>query len=134
MKVIFNEPLHHVCLMYGLKAAFEKMPSMNRRILNIGGKTVTIDNIASTPPMIKNPQRASVSGSRKSRNIVEVSYWKDSLSIEYKEDMCSREDITAFAEYLIQAYLHFRHPYTRFDITDNKCREIGGTHTIAEII
>jgi len=45
MKVIFNEPLHHVCLMYGLKAAFEKMPSMNRRILNIGGKTVTIDNI-----------------------------------------------------------------------------------------
>ena len=34
------------------------------------------------------------------RNMVGVSYWKNKLSIEYREDMCSQEDITAFVNNL----------------------------------
>lgn len=42
--VTFSEPIHHVCLMYGLKQTFERLPFMNRKVLEIGGKTVVMDN------------------------------------------------------------------------------------------
>ena len=44
---------------------------------------------------------------RGTRNMVGLSYWKNILSIEYREDMCSQEDITAFVNNLIEDYLHF---------------------------
>lgn len=38
IKIIFNEPLHHVCLMYGLRQTYGRMPFMNRRVIEAGGK------------------------------------------------------------------------------------------------
>ena len=132
MTVIFEEPLHHVCLMYGLKQTFGRMPFLNKRVLEIRGKHVTIDNIVAPPPMMNNPsRRTSMSGTR---NMIGVSYWKNKLSIEYREDMCRCEDITAFANNLIEDYLHFRHPFIRTIIKDGGCYELSSGHQIAEII
>lgn len=36
--VIFEEPLHHVCLMHGLKQTFARMPFLNKRVLEVRGK------------------------------------------------------------------------------------------------
>lgn len=36
--VILDEQLHHVCLTYGIKQAFTKMPFLNRKIVETGGK------------------------------------------------------------------------------------------------
>ena len=36
--VIFDEPLHHVCLMHGLKQTYGRMPFLNKRVLEIRGK------------------------------------------------------------------------------------------------
>ena len=91
--VVFDEPLHHVCLMHGLKQTYDRMPFLNKRVLEVRGKVMTIDNIVPPPPMMNNPGRRT--GIRGTRNMVGVSYWKDKLSIEYREDMCSSEDITA---------------------------------------
>lgn len=129
--VIFEEPLHHVCLMHGLKQTYDRMPFLNKRLLEVRGKVMTIDNIAPPPPMMKNPSRRTAI--RGTRNMVGVSYWKNKLSIEYREDMCSCEDITAFVNSLIEAYMHFRHPFMKTVTEDSEVLEAGSRHKIAEI-
>ena len=130
--VIFEESLHHVCLMHGLKQTFGRMPFLNKRVLEVRGKHVVIDNPTAPPPMMQNPSRRT--SMRGSRNIIGVSYWKNKLSIEYREDMCSQEDITAFVHHLIVDYLHFRHPFMKTAIEEGRCCEKSSGHTIAEII
>ena len=129
--VIFEEPLHHVCLMHGLKQTFGRMPFLNKRVLEVRGKRVVIDNPIAPPPMMTNPsRRKSIRGTR---NMVGVSYWKNKLSIEYREDMCCQEDITAFVNSLIEDYMHFRHPFMKTEIKDGRCHELSSGHLIAEI-
>lgn len=132
MTVTFSEPLHHVCLIHGLRHTFLKMPSLNKKVLEVGGRAVAIDNVVAAPPKMRNPQRTR--GTVKSRNIIEVSYWKDKFSVEYKTDMCSSENITAFVRTLIQEYLMLRHPYMNTEFIDGKCRECSNDKIIAEII
>ena len=129
--VIFEEPLHHVCLMHGLKQTYGRMPFLNKRVLEVRGKVMTIDNIVPPPPMMNNPGRRT--GIRGTRNMVGVSYWKNKLSIEYREDMCSQEDITAFVNNLIEDYLHFRHPFMKTVTEESEVLEAGSRHKIAEI-
>lgn len=132
MTVVFNEPLHHVCLMNGLKQTYGRMPFLNKKVLEVRGKVITMDNIVAPPPMMSNPNRKS--SVRRTRNMVGVSYWKEKLSIEYREDMCSCEDITAFANNLIEDYLHFRHPFMKTTIQDGRCYEQTSGHIVAEIV
>ena len=129
--VIFEEPLHHICLMHGLKQTYGRMPFLNKRMLEIRGKCVVIDNPTAPPPMMKNPSRRT--SMRSTRNMVGVSYWKNRLSIEYREDICSQEDITAFVNNLIEDYLRFRHPFMKSEIKDGRCHELSSGHIIAEI-
>ena len=130
--VIFEEPLHHVCLMHGLKQTYGRMPFLNKRVLEVRGKRVALDNPTAPPPMMTNPDRRTVI--RGARNMVGVAYWKNKLSIEYREDMCSCEDITAFANNLIEDYLHFRHPFMKTTIQDGRCHEQTSGHIVAEIV
>ena len=130
--VVFDEPLHHVCLMHGLKQTYGRMPFLNKRVLEVRGKVVTIDNIVPPPPMMNNPGRRTCI--RGTRNMVGVSYWKNKLSIEYREDMCNSEDITTFVQYLIEDYLYFRHPFMKITIKDDKCYEQTSGHLIAKIM
>ena len=130
--VIFEEPLHHVCLMHGLKQTYDRMPFLNKKVLEVQGKIVTIDNVIAPPPMMKNPDRRT--GMRRMKDMIGVSYWKDKLSIEYREDMCSSEDITTFVQYLIEDYLHFRHPFMKITIKDDKCHEQISGHLLAKIM
>ena len=124
--VIFEESLHHVCLMHGLKQTYGRMPFLNKRVLECRGKVITIDIIVPPPPMMKNPsRRTSMSGIR---NMVGVSYWNNKLSIEYREDMCRQEDITAFVNNLIEDYMHFRHPFMKVAIKDERCHEVSSGH------
>ena len=130
--VIFEEPLHHVCLMHGLKQTYGRMPFLNKRVLEVRGKHVVIDNPIAPPPMLNNPsRRTSIRGTR---NMVGVSYWKNKLSIEYREDMCSCEDITAFVNSLIEDYMHFRHPFMKITIKDDQCHEQISGHLLAKIM
>ena len=129
--VIFEEPFHHACLMYGLKQTYGRMPFLNKKVVEIRGKRIMLDNPVAPPPMMNNPKRRV--GVRVTRNMVEVSYWKNILSIGYSEDMCSREDITAFVNNLIEDYLHFRHPFMKIAIKDGRCHELSSGHLIAEI-
>ena len=132
MTVIFDEPLHHVCLMHGLKQTFGRMPFLNKRVMEIRGRVMTIDNIVAPPPMMNNPSRRK--SMRGPRNMVGVSYWKNKLSIEYWEDMCSFEDITAFVNNLIEDYLRFRHPFMKTMTESCEVLEIDRRHRIAQII
>ena len=132
MTVIIEESLHHVCLMHELKQTFGRMPFLNKRVLEVRGKRMVIDNPVAPPPMMNNPSRKR--SMRGPRNMVSVSYWKNKLSIEYREDMCSTEDITAFVNNLIEDYLHFRHPFMKIAIKDGQCHELSSGHFIAEII
>ena len=130
--VIFEEPLHHACLMYGLKQTFGRMPFLHKRVLEVRGKRVLLDNPVAPPPMLKNPSRRI--GIRWAMNVVGVSYWKNKLSIEYRDELCSREDITAFINNLIEDYLHFRHPFMKTSIENGEMLEIGSNNRIAQII
>lgn len=131
MTVIFSEPLHHVCLMNGLKKTYGRMPFLNKRVLEVGGKVITTDNVIAPPPVMSNPNRKS--SARGTRNMIRVSYWKDSLLVEYREEMCSSEDITAFVNNLIEDYLHFRHPFMKTITEGCEVLEAGSRHKIAVI-
>ena len=130
--VIFEEPLHHVCLMHGLKQTYGRMPFLNKKVLEVQGKIVTIDNVIAPPPIMKNPDRRT--SMRRMKDMIGVSYWKDKLSIEYREAMCSSEDITTFVQYLIEDYLYFRHPFMKITIKDDKCHEQISGHLLAKIM
>lgn len=130
--VIFEEPLHHVCLMYGLRLTFVRMPFLNKRVIEVRGKVMTIDNVVSPPPVMN--YSGNRTSTREPRNMVVVSYWKNKITVEYKEDMCSSEDITAFINNLIEDYLHFRHPFMKTVIEDGRCRERYSAYLIAEIM
>ena len=130
--VVFDEPLHHVCLMHGLKQTYARMPFLNKKVLEVQGKIVTIDNVIAPPPMMKNPDRRT--SMRRMKDMVGVSYWKNKLSIEYREDMCSCEDITAFVNSLIEDYMHFRHPFMKTVTEDTVVLEIASRHRIAQIM
>lgn len=118
--------------MYGLKQTFGRMPFLNKRVLEVRGKRVLLDNPVAPPPMLKNPSRRT--GIRWAMNMVGVSYWKNNLSIEYRDELCSREDITPFVNNLIEDYLHFRHPFMKTSIENGKVLEIGSNNRIAQII
>ena len=130
--VIFDEPLHHVCLMNGLKRTYGRMPFLNKKVLAVRGKVVTIDNVVAPPPMMSNPSRKT--RVREVRNLVSVSYWQDRLYVDYREDFCSSEDITAFVRNLIEDYLYFRHPFMKIAFKDGRCHEQASGHLISEII
>ena len=130
--VIFEESLHHVCLMHGLKQTFGRMPFLNKKVLEVQGKIATIDNVVAPPPMMRDPERGT--GRRGMRNMVGVSYWKNVLSVEYRENMCRREDITAFIQHLIKDYLHFRHPFITVVTEGCEVLEITGRRRIARIV
>ena len=118
--------------MHGLKQTYGRMPFLNKIVLEVRSKVMTIDNIVPPPPRMKNPRRRTcMSGTR---NMVGVSYWKNKLSIEYREDMCSQEDITVFVNNLIEDYLHFRHPFMKTIIKDGRCHEQTSGHLVAEIV
>ena len=130
--VIFDESLHHICLMYGLKQTFGRMPFLNKKVLEIGGRVIIMDNPVPPPPMMNNPTRRQ--SARGIRSMVKVSYWKERLYVQYRDELCSQEDITAFVENLIVDYLHFRHPFMKIEIQDGRCKEISAGHLIAEIV
>ncbi len=130
--VIFEEPLHHVCLMHGLKQTYGRMPFLNKKVLEVQGKIVTIDNVIAPPPMMINSDRRT--SIRRMKDMIGVSYWKNKLSIEYREDMCSCEDITAFVNSLIEDYMHFRHPFMKTVTEDTVVLEIASRHRIAQIM
>ena len=130
--VVFEEPLHHICLMHGLKQTYGRMPFLNKKMLEVRGKIVTIDNVIAPPPMMINPDRRT--SIRRMKDMIGVSYWKDKLSIEYREDMCSSEDIATFVQYLIENYMLFRHPFIKITIKDDKCHEQTSGHLIAKIM
>ena len=130
--VVFDEPLHHVCLMYGLKQTYGRMPFLNKKVLEVQGKIVTIDNVIAPPPMMINPDRRT--SMRRMKDMIGVSYWKDKISIEYREDICSSEDITTFVQYLIENYMLFRHPFMKITIKDDKCYEQTSGHLLAKIM
>jgi hypothetical protein len=81
--------------------------------------------------MMTNPVRRR--GSMGKRNMVGVSYWSDKLCVEYREDLCSGEDITEFVNILIENYLHYRHPYMRTVSQESEVLEAGSGHRIAVI-
>lgn len=117
--------------MYGLKQTFARMPFLNKKVLEIRGRVLIMDNPVPPPPMITNPTRRQ--RGRAIRSIVKVSYWKERLYVEYRDELCSQEDITAFVENLIVDYLHFRHPFMKAEIRDGRCKETSSDHLIAEI-
>ena len=132
ISVVFDESLHHVCLMYGLKQTFGRMPFLNKKVLEIGGRVIIMDNPVPPPPTINNPTRRQ--SARGISSMVKVSYWKERLYVQYRDELCSQEDITAFVENLIVDYLHFRHPFMKIEIQDGRCKEISSGHLIAGIV
>lgn len=81
--------------------------------------------------MMRNPERRHTS--RKMRNLVEVSYWRNRLSIEFNDTRCSIEDIQRFSESLIGNYLKFRHPYIEIEIVSGRVFDLSNTLILAEM-
>ena len=109
--IIFDEPIHHTCLMYGLKETFNKLPHLNKRVLNVKGEIVLADKYVAPPPMMSNPAYRRYA-KRADRSLVEVSYWRETLNVEFNDALCNLEEISTFVETLVKEYLRIRHPFT----------------------
>lgn len=131
INILFSELPHHTCLMYGLKQTFETLPHLNKRVVEVGGKSIIMDNAIAPPPTLCNPKYRRPN--KISRSIVRVSYWGNRLTVEYNDTICTPEDIEHFSKTLIRNYLHFRHRYIKIREEDYKFFDISSNHLLAEI-
>lgn len=129
--ILFSESLHHTCLMYGLKQTFEAMPHLNKRVVEVGGKSILMNNIIAPPPTLCNPKYRR--SNKLTRSIVVVSYWRNRLTVEYNDTICTPRDIENFSNALAQNYLYFRHRYMKIRVEDGKVINILDNQVVAEI-
>lgn len=129
--ILFSELPHHTCLMYGLRQTFEAMPHLNKRVVEVGDRSVLMSNIITPPPTICNPKYRRQN--RIARSIVIVSYWRNRLTVEYNDTLCSPEDIEIFTKSLVRNYLHLRHRYIKIREEDYKFFDISSNHLLATI-
>ena len=129
--ILFAELPHHTCLMYGLKQTFEAMPHLNKQVIEVGGKSIIIDNAIAPPPTLCNPKYRRPN--KISRSIVRVSYWGNRLTVEYNDTICTPDDIEHFSKTLVQNYLYFRHRYIKIRVEDGKVINILNNQVIAQI-
>lgn len=132
LTVAFTEPLHHVCLTQGLKQTFGRVPFLNKKVIDVGGRMVVIDRVIAPPPMMRRSSR--VSSIRKLRTIIEVSYWRERLTVEYREDMCSADEVSVFTRALVQEYYQARYPFMKSEFSENRYIEPATGHLLAEIV
>lgn len=118
ISVNINEGIHHVCLIYGLKKAYSRYPSLTHNIL------------APPPPFMRNPrQKRMFIGNR--LDPVSVQYYKNEITVIF--DAVAPESVTEFTKAIVEEYFSIRHPYTEYR-WDNY-RFISSTEDIAaEII
>lgn len=129
--ILFSELPHHTCLMYGLKQTFEAMPHLNKRVVKVGDRSIIMDNAIAPPPTLCNPKYRRTN--KLTRSIVVVSYWRNRLTVEYNDTVCSPEDIETFTKTLVRNYLHFRHRYIKIREDNCKFFDISSNHLFAEI-
>lgn len=129
--ILFSELPHHTCLMYGLKQTFEALPHLNKRVVEVGDRSVLMSNIITPPPTICNPKYRRPN--KIERRLVVVSYWGNRLTVEYNDTLCSPEDIETFTKTLVRNYLHFRHRYIKIREEDYKFFDISSNHLLATI-
>ncbi|MBO7282828.1 MAG: hypothetical protein J6U73_05465 [Alistipes sp.] len=129
--ILFSEIPHHTSLLYGLKQTFEAMPHLNKRVVEVGGKSILMNNIITPPPTICNPKYRRQN--RIARSIVIVSYWRNRLTVEYNDKVCSPEDIETFTKMLVRNYLYFRHRYIKIRVEDDKVINTLNNQVIAVI-
>lgn len=129
--ILFSELPHHTCLMYGLKQTFEALPHLNKRVVEVDGKSIIMDNAIAPPPTLCNPKYRRPN--KISRSIVRVSYWGNRLTVEYNDTICTPRDIEHFSKTLVQNYLYFRHRYIKIRVEDGKVINILNNQVIAKI-
>lgn len=66
-------------------------------------------------------------------NVVDVSYWRNTLVVEYDDVMCDAQQVAVFVETLVRDYLKARHPFMRVSIEQGKVLEVTSRHIVAEI-
>jgi hypothetical protein len=131
--IIFDEPIHHTCLMYGLKETFGNMPHLNKRVLNVKGETVLADKYVAPPPMMSNPAYRRYA-KRADKSLIEVSYWREKLDVELNDELCNLEEISTFVETLVKEYLRVRHPFTRVCVEQGRVVESSCGELLATIM
>lgn len=129
--ILFSELPHHTCLMYGLRQTFEAMPHLNKRVVEVGGKSILMNNIIAPPPTICNPKYRR--SNKLTRSIVVVSYWRNRLTVEYNDTICTPRDIENFSNALVQNYLYFRHRYMKIRVEEGKVINILDNQVVAKI-
>lgn len=129
--ILFSELPHHTCLMYGLRQTFEALPHLNKRVVEVGDRSILMDNAIAPPPTLCNPRYRRQN--RIARSIVIVSYWRNRLTVEYNDTICTPRDIEDFTNSLIQNYLYFRNRYIKIRVEDDKVINILNNQVIAKI-
>lgn len=114
------EEIHHVCLMYGLKRAFERFPFLAA-------------NIMATPPPIRRKPEKSAPLLWFRRNPVNVQYFKNDILVVYNAEKAGYEEVSAFARAVMDEYLTLRHPYMKIVWENNILKEAASGHVLAQI-
>ena len=90
-----------------------------------------MDNAIAPPPTLCNPKYRR--SNKLTRSIVVVSYWRNRLTVEYNDTICTPRDIENFCNALAQNYLYFRHRYMKIRVEDGKVINILDNQVVAKI-
>lgn len=115
-----NEDLQHLCLMYGLKKAYQRYPFLVRNIM------------ATPPPYHRNPDRSRIFIGSKI-NPVCVQYHKKDIVIIYDDERVTDPAICEFSKAVMEEYLRLRHPYMATEWEGRRLVETSTKTLIAEI-
>ena len=97
------------------KIAYKRYPYFKSRFKIIDGSVYLCENHIFPPPKRSNKLR-SLGGSETLKNLLDITYYKNSIYISFHHAMCDGRGIMQFIKTLMYYYLNFKYPHNNIRI------------------
>ena len=116
-EVRLKENIHHNSLYCASRLAYKRYPYFKSRFKVIDGSVYLCENII-TPPPARLRKLRPLGGSSTSNNLLDITYFQNSIYISFHHAMCDGRGIMFFIKTLLYYYLNFLYPYNNVRIPD----------------
>ena len=99
------------------KLAYRRYPYLKSLFKTIDGNIYLCENIVSPPPARAKRLRP-LGGTTTSRNLLDITYFKNCIYISFHHAMCDGRGIMQFIKTLLYYYLNLKYPYNNVRIPD----------------
>lgn len=116
-EIRMKENVNQNCMTRAAKLAYRRYPYFKSRFKVIDGGVFLCENHVSPPPARARKLRP-LGGSTTSKNLLDITFYKNCIYISFHHAMCDGRGIMLFIKTLLYYYLNFRYPHNNVRIPD----------------